>query len=175
MTNNPDQQQQPEQIETLQAHVADLQHQLSELRSVVTTDPAAATADDPDGSHHGPDTESTAGDLNDQSNDESAEQQLIDWVGWLCDTYCLETSLREWQTTPALRQELIALKRGHDADHPTRDMYLIFWHDALERFINRIERHNQRWKSQQRAAQEAAKTAERRRQAQTNGQTQTVR
>lgn len=52
------------------------------------------------------------------------EQKLDDWVRSLCDTYSLEATLYNWHDIPAIRHELIGLKRGSDNDTTHRDMYL---------------------------------------------------
>lgn len=92
------------------------------------------------------------------------DQELADWVSWLCETYNLGPVLRQWYQIPSLRQELAGFKRAYEADTAFQPMNLIVWHDNLDRFIGRIERHRQRWESDQRAAEEAVRRAERERQ-----------
>lgn len=87
-------------------------------------------------------------------------EALEDFVAWLIDEYALEAELRSWQQVPPLKHELAGLCRARALDDGS-GFYLVTFHDALSRFMMRIEGHRRRWEAQEETRQHTAQQAER--------------
>lgn len=87
-------------------------------------------------------------------------EALTSFVGWLCDHYALDALTSDWEKILPIKHELAALCRARALDDGTA-FYLVTFHDALARFINRAESIRVRWEAQEETRRDLADRVDR--------------
>lgn len=77
-------------------------------------------------------------------DDPDEDTAFGEWANWLRATYCLQAEIPDaWADVPSVVAELRALYVAHQGaqDSEAGAMDQVYWHDALDRVVARIDRH----------------------------------